>query len=104
MRCRQGCREEKRREEAISCEERNSTGMTFTSVARNPSGPFHIQRYAHMHTHKHKFILDCLLKTIHPEMHIRPFPPWMEKERCVETYKFMGAVDSSQENKMMACH
>lgn len=56
-------------EEAISCEERNSTGMTFTSVARNPSGRLHT------HTHMQRFILDCLLrvfklKTLHPEMHI----------------------------------
>lgn len=28
----------KLKEEALSCEERNSTGMTFTSVAKTPSG------------------------------------------------------------------
>lgn len=46
----------KLKKEAISCEDRNSTRMTFTSVAKNPSGPLHIQQHTHAQIH------PCLLR------------------------------------------
>lgn len=57
----------------------------------------------HTNTYTRIFIFGRRLKTLQPEMHIVKifFSIWKEEE---EGGEFMGAVDSSQENKMMTGH